>query len=70
MRRPGGLKKGRKKFDVDEDLVEGLGRAHDEEFLKLDDASESDSDGEKDNPVFNLQVWNRGIAWIGWHCID
>ncbi|BBN09238.1 U3 small nucleolar ribonucleoprotein protein LCP5 [Marchantia polymorpha subsp. ruderalis] len=55
MRRPGGLKKGRKKFDVDEDLVEGLGRAHDEEFLKLDDASESDSDGEKDNPVFNLQ---------------
>ncbi|KAL2629616.1 hypothetical protein R1flu_014302 [Riccia fluitans] len=58
MRRPmRGMKKGKKKEileEVDDDLEEGLGRAHEEEFLRLDgDGSDSDSD-EKENPVFDL----------------
>ncbi|KAL3687632.1 hypothetical protein R1sor_013941 [Riccia sorocarpa] len=57
MRRPMKRMKGNKKDVVEEDvddLEEGLGRAHEEEFLKLN-ADESDSDSEKENPVFDLQ---------------
>lgn len=47
---------------VDDDLEEGLGRAHNEDFLGLEDNSsdgEEDSDEEDQNPVFNLKVRNE-----------